>query len=72
MNQDKFRKIGIGNDMKNAMFYVIGSRFKNYTISDIILKEDNFIVYVKNQNNEVQEWKTFHKSIVTVKERILI
>jgi hypothetical protein len=68
---DCFRKIGVGDNLKDAMYYAVGGKtYKGYVISDIILKDDDFIVYIK-KNDITQEWKSLHKSIVTYKERFL-
>lgn len=68
---ESYRKIGIGEDLKNGMFYVVGTPFMGQKISDIILKDGWFTVYLK-KGNEVQEWKSFKESVVTVKEHSLI
>lgn len=65
---DCYRKIAIGDDLKNAMYYVVGTKImKDYVISDIINKNSEFIVYIK-KGNEIQAWKSFKDNVVTVKE----
>lgn len=64
---DAFRKIGIGNDLKDGIFYAVGSKFRDKVISDIILKDGWFTVYVEKDEVK-EEWKSFKEEIVTVKE----
>jgi len=68
---DSYRKIGIGEDLKNGLFYVVGSKFRDQVVSNIILKDGWFVVYLR-KGDEVQEWKSFKESIVTVKEHQII
>lgn len=68
---DSYRKIGIGNDLKNALFYVVGSKFKDQVVHRIIHKDEWFIIYLK-KGDEVQEWKSFREDVVTVKEHSII
>ena len=68
---DCFRKIGVGENLKDAMYYVVGGRvYKGYIVSDIVLKKKEFIIYIK-KGDIIQEWKSLNKSIVTYKERFL-
>lgn len=71
MEKVSYRKIAIGNDLKDALYYVKGTNFRNKEISDIVLEDGWFTVYLK-KDNEVQAWKSFKESVVTVKELELI
>jgi len=58
------RKISIGRDYKNdAMHYSVGQEvYGNHIICDIIEEQDNFVVYIK-KNNEILPWKSFNKNM---------
>jgi len=71
MEEVSYRKIAIGSDLKDALYYAKGTKFRNKEISDIILKDGWFTVYLK-KGDEIQPWKSFKESVVTVKELELI
>jgi len=67
---DSFRKIGIGDDMKDGLFYVVGTKFRGSVISNIILNGGWYTIYIKKDDVE-QEWKSVKETVVTFKEYAL-
>jgi hypothetical protein len=63
------RKISIGKDYKNeAMHYSVGQEvYGGHTISDIIEKEDKYVILIQ-KNNEVLPWKDFNKNMAIAVE----
>ena len=58
------RKVSIGNDLKNAMHYQVGSNVFSGTISNIILEDGFFNIYVSD-DDEISKWKSFNSSAVS-------
>jgi predicted RNA-binding protein with PUA domain len=68
---ESYRKIAIGEDLKNAMFYVVGGKIKGFEISDIILVDEDVTVYIQ-KDEEKQRWRTFPLSIISMREDFII
>jgi len=60
------RKISVGPDYKNAMHFIVGQDVlgNSHKISSIVRDFDgNYLIYIKNDNEEVLLWKTFTVTI---------
>lgn len=51
----QIRKITIGPDLKNGMHYIVGQKTYGGTITDIIEKDNQFDVYIKDED-VVKPW----------------
>lgn len=55
------RKISVGLDYKNAMHYIVGQTVMGgyAVIEEIVrLSNEDYVIYIKNSDNEIFEWKT--------------
>lgn len=63
MSQNRIRKIVLGVDYKNGMSYEIGQRaYGGHTICNIIEEEDKYVIYIKDAEGYVKEWKSPNKN----------
>jgi hypothetical protein len=59
------RKISVGADLKSALHYQVGIvTFKGKTISDIIINENFFDVYLQDEDCKLK-WKSFSVNAVS-------
>jgi len=67
-----YRKIVVGNDLKNGFHFSIGQPVLNnkYIIHAFSLVNDRVIVYIENDKKEVLEWWNYPVSIVSFQEDI--
>jgi len=66
------RKISIGNDLLNAMHYVVGQAVldKTYTIDTIRYEHMDIVIYIK-KNDEIVKWKSLNNTVpVTIEYKI--
>ena len=66
------RKISIGNDLLNAMHYVVGQAVldKSYTIDTIRYENMDIVIYIK-KNDEIVKWKSLNNTVpVTIEYKI--
>ena len=65
---NKIRKISVGNDLKDAIHYFIGSKGAKGIVKDIIYDGELwFSVYIK-EGEIVQLWKSLNKNMVIAVE----
>ena len=59
------RKISIGDDLKNAMHFMVGTEvFSGSKISNILKSEGFYDVYIKS-DGEVSKWKSFNSKSIS-------
>ncbi len=66
------RKISIGNDLLNAMHYVVGQAVldKSYIIEAIRYEDLHIVIYIK-RNDEILRWKSLNANVpVTIEYKI--
>jgi len=66
------RKISIGNDLLNAMHYVVGQYVldKTYTIDTIRYEDLSVVIYIK-KNDEIVKWKALNNNVpITIEYKI--
>jgi hypothetical protein len=66
------RKISIGNDLLNAMHYVVGQYVldKSYTIEAIRYEDVNLVIWIK-KNGEILRWKSLNPNVpITIEYKI--
>lgn len=50
------RKISIGPDYKNAMFFQVGQEFRGMSVYSIELSDDSYDIYIE-RDGEIILWK---------------
>lgn len=68
---ESYRKIAIGDDLKTAMFYAVGGKIKDFTISDILLSNNKYTVYIKKGDTK-QRWRSFPERVISMVEDFII
>lgn len=66
------RKISIGNDLLNAMHYVVGQSVldKSYIIDTIRYEQEHIVIYIK-RGDEILRWKSMNGNVpVTIEYKI--
>lgn len=66
------RKISIGNDLLNAMHYVVGQAVldRSYVIEAIRHEQMGLVIYIR-RNDEIVRWKSLNSSVpVTIEYKI--
>lgn len=66
------RKISIGNDLLNAMHYVVGQSVldKSYIIEAIRYEDVHIVIYIK-RDDEILRWKSLNANVpVTIEYKI--
>jgi predicted metal-dependent RNase len=66
------RKISIGNDLLNAMHYVVGQHVldKSYLIEAIRYEGTHVVIYIK-RNDEILRWKSLNANVpITIEYKI--
>jgi hypothetical protein len=66
------RKISIGNDLLNAMHYVVGQYVldKTYSIEAIRYEDMNLVIYIK-RDDEILRWKSLNANVpITIEYKI--
>lgn len=66
------RKISIGNDLLNAMHYVVGQFVldKSYIIDTIRYEHEHIVIYIK-RGDEILKWKSMNANVpVTIEYKI--
>ncbi len=59
------RKITIGKEYKeNAMHYSVGQEvYGKHKIVDIQESEEKYIIYIRDEQGDVKQWKDFNKNM---------
>ena len=63
---ERIRKISIAKDYiaNDVMNYVVGNKaYGDYKIVEIVEKDKEYLIRIKNTQNELVEWKKFNKNV---------
>ncbi len=65
---NKIRKISVGNDLKDAIHYFIGSKGAKGLVKDIIYDGELWFTVYIIEGDVIQLWKSINKNMVIAVE----